>query len=321
MKKYFLTQSLALTLFCFGVNAASWHSPETENPLIAMKSVSLGKIPSTQTLVYEMTDKYAKGDKTSLQDTLGQENLYTSEIIRISATEQTAGVGQHGRTWQSPPGNVYVTYLFPWPEDKMPLGFFVPQVTTVSMAQTAQSFDLGDAKVELKWINDFLLNGKKSGGVLCKSQGVMPFFEGDAVSERRHNALVVGIGINVNMDADVAQERFDYLEDSMKIPFTSLRIETGREFSVEEVLSRLTQNLVRNYRKLLNEEKSFEETFSPFLNMVLAYRGKPVVYMDTGESTQTNYTLVEIDGKGQAVLEDEEGNRVTKLSGRVRLRD
>ncbi len=318
MKKSFLTTLIALGLFYFGVSFSAWYAPETENPISSMKVVSLGNIPSTQTLMCELTDQYATGKKTLAKQYLAQKNLYTSQIIRISAVEQTAGVGQHGRGWQSPPGNVYVTFLFPWPEDKADLRFFVPQVTSVAMVETVKSFDLAGTNVQLKWINDLLLNGKKAGGVLCKAQGVMSFYkEGDAL-DTNHNALVVGIGINVNMSNAVAQERFNSLDDTMKIPFTSMHIETGKTFSVDEVLTRLTENLVRHYKTLLNQQNSFGTTFSPLINRSLAYRGQKVHYMDTGESTQTPYTLVGIDGEGQAILADVAGNAVKKLSGRIR---
>ena len=76
-----------------------------------------------------------------------------------------------------------------------------------------------DVAAQTKWPNDVLVNRRKICGILAQC--------GEAV--------VLGIGLNVNMDTDEAA--------AIDRPATSLRIETGNECEVEEVLDGLLLHL------------------------------------------------------------------------------
>jgi BirA family biotin operon repressor/biotin-[acetyl-CoA-carboxylase] ligase len=101
----------------------------------------------------------------------------------IVAEKQTAGRGQHGRTWESPPGGLYlsviVEHLLPDRRDKLALIAGVAVATALRKAT--------QIKVSLRWPNDIILAGKKLGGILC-----------EAAAEGDRWAGVIGIGLNIN---------------------------------------------------------------------------------------------------------------------------
>lgn len=101
----------------------------------------------------------------------------------VRAAEQTGGRGRLGRSWNSPPGNVYMTAILR-PDVPAARAAELSIVAAVAVADAVARFGGG---VALKWPNDVLLNGGKVAGVLLEA-----VTEGMALS-----AVLVGIGINV----------------------------------------------------------------------------------------------------------------------------
>jgi BirA family biotin operon repressor/biotin-[acetyl-CoA-carboxylase] ligase len=102
----------------------------------------------------------------------------------ITAKTQTTGRGRGGRTWISPPGNLYATLLLSEPC----AGEIAPQLAFVAglgvydaVASCAPQIA---AKLALKWPNDVLLAREKLAGILIESESTP--------------ALQVAIGIGVN---------------------------------------------------------------------------------------------------------------------------
>lgn len=130
------------------------------------------------------------------------------EGLVVLAEAQLAGRGRMGRRWESPAGiNVYCSILL---KPQIPPRQ-APQLTFLSAVATAEALkDLYGIDARVKWPNDILVGGRKIAGLLN---------ELSAETEQIH-ALVLGIGINVNMTA--AQ-----FPDELRYPATSVLIETG----------------------------------------------------------------------------------------------
>ncbi len=92
----------------------------------------------------------------------------------VVARQQTAGRGRMGRTWHSPPGGLWATFVM----DKIP-----PERAAV-LFSTAVVEALGEHGVnaEIKWPNDILVCGRKICGIL-----------GETVGEK----TLIGVGVNV----------------------------------------------------------------------------------------------------------------------------
>ncbi|WP_262268914.1 MULTISPECIES: biotin--[acetyl-CoA-carboxylase] ligase [Microvirga] len=106
----------------------------------------------------------------------------------ITAREQLAGRGRHGRQWSSPPGNLYASLLLIDPCDLRSapqLGF----VAGLALHEAVEAVSrIGAPRLALKWPNDLLLDGAKVSGLLLEGHRLQP--DGPL-------AIVIGFGVNV----------------------------------------------------------------------------------------------------------------------------
>ncbi len=177
-----------------------------------------GSISSTQDKAEEITK--------TLPDT-------GKDWLLVTADTQTKGRGTHNRTWISPPDvNIYATFVFPFPKESLDLITNIPQVTAYSVVLTLQKFGF---KPTLKWINDVLLDRKKVCGILSQSEFPTHFKE--------HLAIKVGIGININMNAEMC--------NSVDQPVTSLLVSSGKTFDRELILNCFQEIFQKNISLLI----------------------------------------------------------------------
>lgn len=102
----------------------------------------------------------------------------------VVAEEQTEGRGSRGRTWQSPPGGLWLSVLLrpPAPSGLDPMSLRVGLAVSHVLSRLAP----GDP-VRLKWPNDLMLGTRKVGGLLCEAR-----WQGEALGW-----VVIGVGLNV----------------------------------------------------------------------------------------------------------------------------
>ena len=142
--------------------------------------------------------------------------------VWIAARQQTAGRGRLGRTWVSPPGNLFTTGVFPEPGG-IRNAARIPFAAALAVLDACKPF-VQDTAIQLKWPNDVRVDGAKLCGILVES--------GET------NGLVwvaTGIGINVQ-----------YAPDGAGQSATSLR-DLGAASGVQpdHVLSELTQSFAK----------------------------------------------------------------------------
>ena len=107
-----------------------------------------------------------------------------AEGCTLIADTQTGGRGRLGRTFHSPEGGLYLSTLLRPAEQIDPA-----RITCRAAVAAARAIEsLCDAKIDVKWVNDLYLNGRKLAGILA---------EGVLSPEGKLTAVVLGIGINV----------------------------------------------------------------------------------------------------------------------------
>lgn len=107
----------------------------------------------------------------------------------VIAEAQTAGRGRLGRAFFSPPRtNLYVSFVLRPRSSTATLGT-LPLSAGVALAESV-AVELGEPeRVELKWPNDVLVDGKKVSGILL-----------ERASAGADAAVILGIGVNLNVD-------------------------------------------------------------------------------------------------------------------------
>lgn len=194
-------------------------------------------------------------DSTNVYGKLHFQSFLKDQITCITAEEQTAGRGRHQRPWISPRGvNLYVTFCFCLPPQ-------TPQITTLAqvMAYSLASLLTQEGfHPEVKWPNDIQLRGKKVSGILC---------EASLRSDRAE--IILGIGINVNLDAEELAQ--------IDQPATSLKVESGKSWDRQILLKKLQKQFVKDLETFQNKG------FAPFheaLERWLAKKGETIRCFD-----------------------------------------
>ena len=132
-------------------------------------------------LSYDEIDSTNAEAKRLLRGEYSGDELYG---VIVTARKQTAGRGRLGRSFASPGGDsVYASFILKPPEHPAEQRITAFAAVAVCLAiEKTTSYKPG-----IKWINDILVDGKKICGILAESvQG----------------AVVLGIGININLEED-----------------------------------------------------------------------------------------------------------------------
>lgn len=148
---------------------------------------------------------------------LGEEGFPEGTVA--VADEQVEGRGRFGRRWEAEPLSSLLFSVLLRPGFLQRDEVFI--LTFAAAVAVAQALELvANARPELKWPNDVLLEGKKVCGILLESS-----FEGGELE-----FIVLGVGLNVN------QSEFPL---ELRERATSLFLETQREFEREELLKNI----------------------------------------------------------------------------------
>lgn len=128
----------------------------------------------------------------------------------IRAASQTGGHGRHGRSWASPPGNLYMTLILR-PELPAARAGEVSLVAAVALADAFSALTSED-HIRLKWPNDVLLDGGKVAGILPEAIGRSGSAE---LRDGRLAALILGLGVNVTHKPELPDRKTSRLIDAL----------------------------------------------------------------------------------------------------------
>jgi BirA family transcriptional regulator, biotin operon repressor / biotin---[acetyl-CoA-carboxylase] ligase len=153
-----------------------------------------------------------------------------SEGTVVTATHQSAGRGRRGREWLDAPRESLLMSIVLRPP--IPPGL-APQLSLVAVVAVVDALGRTGVTATIRWPNDVMVGTRK----IC---GMLP----EAVTTREGTLenVILGIGLNVN------QRDFPA---SIQTLATSVRIETGREHAVEELLQAVLAGLEGWYRRFV----------------------------------------------------------------------
>lgn len=232
-------------------------------------------------------------DSTNTQaKKMGEEGAEHGTLVVTQC--QTAGRGRRGRSWESPEGNVYFTFLLR-PEVEISRASMITLVAALAVAKAVDDVTGLDSKI--KWPNDVVANGKKLCGILTESSSDLEYI----------NYAVVGIGINVNQTAfpkEIAETA------------SSLLLETGHTVDRGQLLGVFLNRFEQYYETFIQTEDM--SGLKDVYNEKLVNCGREVKIIE--KDRERVLKALGIDNDGGLVVENSEGERESIISGEVSVR-
>ena len=213
----------------------------------------------------------------------------------VVAEGQTHGRGRIDREWISPKKKGIWMSVILKPELEP---YKLSKITQIGAVALFKALEKMKIKSQIKWPNDILINGKKISGILTEMSSELNMV----------NYIVMGIGVNVNLDGKD-------IPDDLKYKATSIKIEEGKSICRKM----LTANILNEFEKYYIDFKENGEIKKvvEVLNNNSALIGKEVRVVNSNKERIGR--AIEINQNGELVVEFEEGIE-NIYSGEVSIR-
>jgi BirA family transcriptional regulator, biotin operon repressor / biotin---[acetyl-CoA-carboxylase] ligase len=205
-----------------------------------------------------------------------------AEGLLVWGREQLAGRGRRGRSFASPPGNLYMSVLLR-PEQSAVEAAQLSFAAALAVGEAAASLLPDATRLRYKWPNDVLIDGRKLSGVLLESQ---------ASSEGGLEWLVIGMGVNLASHPE-----------GLEFPAISLRA-AGAVVTVEAMLVAVAERFLFWYEHW--RRAGFASLREPWLARAQGLGGDIRVRLQGGELFGR---FAGLDEEGALLLEDAAGRR------------
>ena len=232
-------------------------------------------------------------DSTNTQaKRLGEEGAEHGTLVVTQC--QTAGRGRRGRSWESPEGNVYFTFILR-PDVEVSRASMITLISALALAKAIEK--VTGLHTQIKWPNDVVANGKKLCGILTESSTDLEYI----------NYVVVGIGINVNQTS---------FPDELADKASSLLLELGHSVNRGAVLGEFL-NLFEVYYDIFIKTEDMSGLIDVY-NEMLVNCGREVKIIE--KDKERILKAIGIDENGGLIVENPEGIRESIISGEVSVR-
>ncbi|HOP06190.1 MAG TPA: biotin--[acetyl-CoA-carboxylase] ligase [candidate division Zixibacteria bacterium] len=175
---------------------------------------------------------------------LARANVALPDMTLCLAGEGAGFHGFKGRSWVSPPGNIYLCVHFApnRPIENFGVGFMI--LAAVAVVQAIDRVDDLRGRAGIKWVNDILIDNAKICGVLAHC-----LTEGDTVTN-----AILGIGLNVGTTPTVKPNLFVPRTASLH-DFVSASADTSQAIVLQNLIGAIAGGyhilLEDGYRSLL----------------------------------------------------------------------
>ena len=213
----------------------------------------------------------------------------------VVADHQTAGRGRLDRRWEAPPGSSLLLSLIFRPR-------LAPhQVQRLTMLGGLAAADAVEAetglRMGLKWPNDLMIGGAKTGGILAEVE-----LSGDLI-----RYALVGVGVNVNLDPE-------QLPGPLLTRATSLSHELGRPVARLALLWAFLEAIETRYLTLGDSQPGLQAEWAERL-VTLGQR----VTISTGGAVWQGFAEG-VDGDGALLVRRAGGELERVMAGDVTVR-
>lgn len=209
---------------------------------------------------------------------LAKETNLKDETV-VLANRQISGRGQMGNGWLSREGQSLTFSIFKAFDGlQIEQQFKISMAVSLAVVKALKKLDI--LKMAIKWPNDILSANTKIGGILIEN-----VLEGSSVKYS-----IIGIGLNVN------ETEFPQLPQA-----SSLKLETGKNFQLEEVLSIVLKNVFKNLKNLsVMDFVEMKELYEKNL-----FRREMISVFETPEDSRFNGIIKGVSNIGELLVETE----------------
>lgn len=237
-------------------------------------------------------------------DTIGSTNTEAKILAEkgepegtvLLSEEQTSGRGRLGRSWSSPKYTAISMSIILRP-DISPI--HVAKVTQVGAAAVALACNEMGIDAYIKWPNDIILNNRKVCGILTEMSAEL----------NKINYVVMGIGINVNIEAE------DF-PDEIKPIATSFKGEYNKKFSRQELCGRILNHFEKLYNSFCEDGNASDALEVCREKSIVLGREINIIQ----NNTATRVKALDIDSEGELIVEYADGKANKVISGEVSIR-
>ena len=212
------------------------------------------------------------------------------EGLVIWADRQSAGKGRQGRAWASPPGGLYASVLL---RPKEPQAWVLGLLAGMPVVKALRHFGVFAG---LKYPNDAVYQGRKIAGIL--SEGVY---------RRETYHVIIGIGVNTNVD-------LDRLPPDLQATATTMKREVNLFVANDEFLDYLLSQFDDLYSRYRNTKIEF---------LIKEYRGQCTTIGKRVSATTSKGTVTgrayDIAPNGALIIMDEANTKHEFVEGQLKI--
>jgi BirA family transcriptional regulator, biotin operon repressor / biotin---[acetyl-CoA-carboxylase] ligase len=200
-------------------------------------------------------------------DAIDSTNDFLKELARnqslenftaVVALAQHRGRGQMGTQWVSEPDkNLIMSVLLKDIPLKIDDVFVLNALVSVAVIEAIRSLEIPNLSV--KWPNDIMSESKKIGGILVEN----------SLKTDTTITSIIGLGLNVN------QLEFHQLPNA-----SSLRIQSGKEFEIDDVMLRVLDQIKILYPLIV--EGKYDDLWERYHNHLFR-KDIPTVFEDVSK--------------------------------------
>lgn len=200
----------------------------------------------------------------------------------ISTYKQVKGKGQTGSQWESEPDKNISMSLILYPKFVAARNQFVlNQAISLGVLDFVKTYISSEAKI--KWSNDIYILDKKVAGILIQN----------TLFSRNIQSSIIGVGININQTI---------FKSEAPNP-TSFKLETGKDYDLDELLEILCWSMEKRYLQLRTNE--VEKIKAEYLDNLYRYMEDSLYQIPEGEVFQGR--IIGIEEFGKLMIESKNG--------------
>ena len=206
-------------------------------------------------------------------------SFYDKDLL-IGSSRQLSGRGTKNRVWESPKGNLYLSFLL-FPQKRQ-----VHTLHMIAALSVIEFLNINKLKSTIKWPNDIMINGEKISGILQEN----------VYKNQSIQYSILGIGLNLNMDKKL----------NIDVPHTSVKLITSNVIDEKKSGNKISRLFSKFYFSKLSDNqisslwKKEIDTISKEAQILLL------------DGTELKGKVLCVDNNGDLVLKTKNDNQIIK---------